>query len=75
MARLFSNVYKTSGAFEKSTAISLIGPSLFTPIGLEPIFEVPAVLAGWFSFWPLISDARVILWLALMISGFARGST
>jgi hypothetical protein len=42
----------------------------FHPMGLDPIFDVPAVLAGWFSFSPLTSDARVILCLALMISGF-----
>jgi hypothetical protein len=42
----------------------------FHPIGLEQIFDIPAVLTGWFSFWPLSSVAWVILWLALMITGF-----
>jgi hypothetical protein len=42
----------------------------FHPIGLEKIFDIPAVLAGWFSFWLLDYDARVILWLALVIIGF-----
>ena len=42
----------------------------FHPTGLHQIFEVPGVLAGWFSFWLLTFDARVILWLALMITGF-----
>jgi hypothetical protein len=42
----------------------------FHPTGLDRIFDIPAVLAGWFSFWPLTFHAGVILWLALMISGF-----
>lgn len=42
----------------------------FRPIGLEKIFDIPAVPAGWFSFWLLTYDAWVILWLALMITGF-----
>ncbi len=42
----------------------------FHPIAFEQIFDIPAVLAGWFSFWPLTTVAWVILWLALMITGF-----
>src|SRR5688572_17704355 len=42
----------------------------FHPVELEQIFEVPAVMAGWFSFWILASDVRLLLWLALMIAGF-----
>lgn len=42
----------------------------FHPIGLEQIFDIPAVLAGWFSFWVLTFDGRVLLWLGLIITGF-----
>ena len=42
----------------------------FHPIGLEKIFDIPAVLGGWFSFWLPTYDAPVILWFALVITGF-----
>jgi hypothetical protein len=43
----------------------------FHPIGLEQMFDAPAVLAGWFSLsWIAGFDARVLLGLGFIITGF-----
>jgi Dolichyl-phosphate-mannose-protein mannosyltransferase len=56
------NWYLGDNSFNRTVA--------FHPIGLEKIFDIPAVLAGWFTFGPLTYDIGVILWLVLLIAGF-----
>jgi hypothetical protein len=42
----------------------------FHPTGLDRIFDIPAVLAGWFSFSLVTFKGGILLWLGLMTSGF-----
>jgi hypothetical protein len=42
----------------------------FHPTGLDRVFDIPAVVVGWFSFSLLTFKAGILLWLGLMIAGF-----
>jgi hypothetical protein len=55
------NWHVSGSAFNRSVS--------FHPTGLDRIFDIPAVLAGWFSFSFQAFNAGVVLWLGLMITG------
>jgi hypothetical protein len=56
------NWHVSGNAFNRSVS--------FHPTGLDKIFDIPDVLAGWFSFSLQTFNAGVLLWLGLMMTGF-----